>query len=68
MGKFSPWYIGIWIPDEPCQLSWTIFSNGIKLDTLEGVIKVKAAERNDNQGIPLYFENHAYIKLIIVFD
>lgn len=61
MGKCSPCYIGIWIPDQPCQLSWTIFSNGIKLDTLEGVIEVKDTERKNNQGITSYFHNHAYI-------
>lgn len=45
-GKFSPCYIGIWIPDELRQLSWTIVSNGIELETLEGVIDVKATTNN----------------------
>lgn len=59
IGKSSFGYIGIWIPDQPRQLSWTIFSNGIKLDTLEGVIDVKSKDRKPNQGMTKNIYIHA---------
>lgn len=49
IGNSSPCFTGIWIPNKSLQLSWIVVSNGIELDTLEGVIDVKATTARKNK-------------------
>lgn len=51
IGTSSSTFTGKWVPDEPLKLSWIVVSNGIELETLEGMIEVKATETQ--QGIML---------------
>lgn len=44
IGTPSSTFTGKWVPDEPLQLFWIVVSNGIELETLEGMIEVKATE------------------------
>ena len=41
LNKPSTNFLGSWIPEEPMQLTWTVVSNGIRMETLGGILNVK---------------------------
>ena len=41
LNKPSTNFLGSWIPEEPMQLTWIVLSNGIRMETLEGILDVK---------------------------
>ena len=41
LNKPSSNFLGSWIPEEQIQLSWIVVSNGIRMETLGGILNVK---------------------------
>ncbi|XP_078336705.1 uncharacterized protein LOC144626467 isoform X2 [Crassostrea virginica] len=41
LNKPSTNFLGSWIPEEPMQLTWIVVSNGIRMETLRGILNVK---------------------------
>ena len=48
--KLSTSFIGSWVPDEPLTLDWIVFSNGIKLETLSGILDIKRTDAKTKQS------------------
>ena len=48
LNKQATTFIGSWIPEEPMQLNWRVVSNGIRMETLEGILDVKQKTQKES--------------------
>ena len=48
LNKHAATFIGSWIPEEPMQLNWRVVSNGIRMETLEGILDIKQKTQKVN--------------------
>ena len=55
LNKPSKTFLGSWIPEEPMQLNWRVVSNGIRMETLEGILNVKQKTQKVNT---VFFNSH----------